>query len=329
MAKKVTVRDIAKVTGLSPSTVSRVLRGEGYISEETIKKVLNAAEETGYFSHKTRTARDKSLIGFLMPKMNNTFNTELMDGILATAAQNGYSVIMGLSRFDNTFYVPPPFLRQNRLTGLIITGQFDCVVGPNRYIDSNVPVVQCSEYDEKLPFPFVSLDDYAASYNVVQYLHSTGRKKIGLLNMSLNKQCGRKREEGYRSAMKDLGLAVSPEWVHHLNLFDFNLALNSATILLSGKNPPDAIFAAADLYALATLRAALRLGYSVPKDLSIVGFDDSSYSLMCDPPLTSVHQPAFEIGSTACSTLIGMIEGTNKKPRSYLFNSELIVRGST
>ena len=99
--------------------------------------------------------------------------------------------------------------------------------------------------------------------------------------------------------------------------------------MLSSENPPDAIFAVSDIYAIAAIRAAKKLGLRVPQDVAIIGFDNVDMALMCDPPLTTVSQPRYEIGSTACTTLIGMIKKRPPLSNGLLLASELVVRSST
>lgn len=332
---KVTIHDISREAQVSIATVSRVLNKKGNVSKEVEARVLEAAKKLNYTFTKAAPAAESAkrpkLIAVLLPGLSNPFYNDILDGIQDVAAKNKYNLIVMQNKIDSMSYDSelPRFLNSNLVDGLITMMYATHLKTLSTLIDPQVPVVQCCEYDEELPYPYVAIDDYQAAYNAVSYLGGIGRKRIAFLNSTSHSQYGRKREQGYRDAMRDLGLPVNENQVYHLNLVDLNVAFSASLKMLSDKNCPDAIFTVSDIYAIAASRAARRLGLRVPQDVAIVGFDNIDMASMNEPPLTTVNQPRYEIGSTCCATLLGIIKKRPPMANGLLLESELVVRSST
>ena len=328
---KVTINDIAKASGVSIATVSRVLNRSCNVSEEIEKRVLKAVEEMDYkmpSSHKNR--RSKKLVAVILPRLSNPFYNDILDGIQDTAAHSHYSMIVTQSKSEYDFRGSTAyFLRSHIMDGLITLEHANWIRSVATMIDPDLPVVQCCEYDDTLPYPFVAIDDYKAAFNAVSYLYSTGRRRIALFNSTTLSLYGRKREQGYIDALATQGIALDVQLIYHLGTIDFHVAFSAAHELFTSNKRPDAIFAVSDVYAVATTRAAQRLGVRIPRDVAVVGFDDITLALMNDPPLTTVSQPRYDIGRTACTTLLNIIEKRQTPSSGIFLESELIVRGTT
>jgi DNA-binding LacI/PurR family transcriptional regulator len=163
----------------------------------------------------------------------------------------------------------------------------------------------------------------------VEYLISLGRKKIALLNFSLEFPFALYREQGYHEALAAAGLPQNSAWVSHLYSIDYQLAYSNALHILSLPELPDACFAVSDVYALAMIHAAKKKGIRVPEDISVVGFDNIALASMTDPSITTIAQPGTQMGYHAGELLIEKINNPETRQKRVILNTELIVREST
>lgn len=175
----------------------------------------------------------------------------------------------------------------------------------------------------------VSINDSSAAVRAVNYLISTGCQKIGLMNCNINFKYAQHREKGYYRALRQAGLTANPDWIVHISTISYQLAYSNALHILSLPDRPDAVFACSDVFALAVVNAAGKLGLKVPDDLSVIGFDNVYLSAMCDPAITTIEQPSFQLGLQACELLLEKIKFPNTPFRQIILDTELIVREST
>ena len=187
----------------------------------------------------------------------------------------------------------------------------------------------CSEHCEDYNISFVSIDDIAAAQKATQYLISTGRRKIAMMNSSTQFKYARHREKGFRLALEEAQIIPNEDWILHLSTMSYGLAMANAMHILSQPDRPDAIFAASDVYAIGVIKAAHKLGLNVPDDLAVVGFDNIEISTMTEPSITTIKQPSRQIGFQSCELLVEQIVNPNADPRQITLETELIVRDST
>ena len=330
---KTTVRDISIDAGVSTATVSRVLNGKGATSSKAKTKVMNSAKKLGYKITETGNEEiGNTILLITATGFGASTFSQVLSGIYDYAELYGYNVVHMQSRVTSGIDdIIPSILSRKQVCGIIVSHVTLYHEKIYKVIGKNIPIVQCSEYSEAIPCPYVSINNFQAAYDVVNFLNASGRKNIALLNHNRSTLFSIKREEGFRAAMSDLGLPARTKWIYNLSgIYDYGQALNAAQQLLSAKERPDAVFAVSDVYAMAILRAAKQLGLSIPDDLAIVGFDNSEISKMSEPALTTVNQPYYEIGHSTCSILTQMINehGANQ-PTDILLNTELIVRSTT
>ncbi len=330
--KSVTIQDVANEAQVSIATVSRVLSGKGQVSAERRNRVLEAADRLDYTTDlKVRAPRkvEARILLMIVPRISNPFYAEIVHGFQNTAYKNGYEVMLCQSmsnprRLEEYIELMRSGVAEGAVTLDPMTGLdvFATLVG-------KFPLVQCCEYNEALSSSYVAVDNVRAAREVVHFLHSIGCRRIALLNSGLNFKYARDRQQGYEEGLQELGLPVRPEGIAHVSDVNFNLALGVAERLLGGTPPPDAVFAVSDVYAAAVEKAAKRMGIRVPQDLAVVGFDNIDVSLMCDPSITTVNQPRYEIGAFACDMLLERIRTPETPVRQLILNTELIVRDST
>lgn len=329
---KVTIHDISKAADVSIATVSRVLNRKGNVSPKAEAKVWEATHALNYRFPMSgaEQAGTSRFIAVVIPSLSNPFYSDILDGIQDTAAQNQYEMIVSQTK---TIYgygaAAPSFLTRDGVDGLITMAHAKNIHALLAQANPDMPVVQCSEFDDDVDYPYVSIDNYAAAFNAVSYLGSINRRRIALLNSAPGFLYSIKRENGYKDALREMDIETDESLICHLDVIDFNVAFHTGLKLFSGEARPDAVFAVSDVYAIAAIRAATRLNLRVPQDIAVVGFDDIDFAAMNDPPLTTVHQPRYELGCAACNALLRLIRKSPPLSRNLILETELIVRSST
>lgn len=328
---KVTIREIADMANVSIATVSRIINHKDNVKPATKKKVIKAMEELHFLpkSLPPLSNADSKIILICIPDLNNPFNNPIISGIQKAADTQGYDVLILQARnlyTDSNDYTN--ILKNASISGILILAS---VPQPELLSELALrcPVVMCSEYAEDYGVSYVSIDDVAASRKAVNYLISTGRKKIGFINGNMNFKYSRHREKGYMEALNAAALEVNPAWIAHLSAIDYQLGLSSAYHMLSLPNRPDAIFACSDLLAAGVINAARQLNLNVPHDVSVVGFDNIELTTMITPTITTIEQPCFQIGYQSCELLIEKINNPQTEIKQIMLDTELIVRDST
>jgi LacI family transcriptional regulator len=333
-SSQVTIKDIAKALGISPSTVSRALKDHPDISPRTRKAVKELAERLHYEPNAIALSlRSKSskTIAVILPQIVHYFFSSVINGIEEVAYDAGYTVIICQSNEDYTKEKEIVHtLLSKRVDGILAsvsktTTNFDHFLEIQK---SNVPIVF---YDRVLNLPNsdrVIVDDYTGSYKAVEHLIKMGCKRIAHLATSQDLLIGRNRKNGYIQAMKDNNLEIDEEII--LRCDTDKHAQKCIPYLLSLQKTIDGIFAVNDLTAITAMYIIKRSGYKIPDDIAIVGFSNSVYSSMTDPPLTSVEQQGYEMGKRACSLLFDRINTDEAiSARVEQIKTELIVRGSS
>ncbi len=329
MAKQ-TARQIATLAQVSPATVSRVMNGTARVSPQLKKKVLDAAAQLGYENPDASTGGSR-LIGLLSPSMANPFYSEVIDGILQTATDAGYNIVLcpptssNIVDYDGT----PPLQGRQPLAGLITLSRLRQDSAIIRTLPEGTPIVQCCEYDEDLPYPIVAIDNYSAAFHATTYLLDLGYRNLAIFNSTCHTLYGKLREKGFRDALAAQGVPLREDWILHLGEIDYNLSLAAARNLFSKPDHPDAVFTVSDVYAAGITRSLAQIGLRVPEDVSVVGFDDTDVALINTPTLTTIRQPRYKLGATACNVLLRLIRAGTCSSRYFMVESDLIVRKST
>jgi len=323
--KKITISEVAKLANVSTATVSRALNDSPTVKESTRQKILSVANTLE--AQRTNKKGVSKVLLASFPELTNPFYSEIFRGILDAASVRGYDVLF----FSMSNYSMPEsytFLYEGSFfEGLIISHAIPDVKVLDK-LRERVPVVMCADHNEE-DVAFVAIDNFKAAYTAVNYLISTGRRRIALINSSLRNNYAVKREKAYRACLAANGIDAREDWVLRLPDIDYTICLNSATALLSMADRPDAVFCVSDVYAAATISAARGLGLDIPGDVAVVGFDNIDISTMTSPTITTIAQPTYQIGTQACNMLMDQIEYPGTTPRRIILNTELILRNST
>jgi Transcriptional regulators len=327
---KTTITDIANEAGVSIATVSRILNQKDNVKLETRQKVLDAMKALDYQPDfpNALVSTDSNTILMSVPELSNPIFSTIINGAQKSANRQGYHLLVHQARSLYKSIDDYQSLLKYPVAGLILLSS----VPEAKLLESlnlRCPLVMCSEYYEGFDVSYVSINDYTAGKSATDYLIAIGRKRISLINSSLQNKYARHREAGYIAALESAGIEINNEWIVHLSDISFDLALSSASHILSTENRPDAFFAVSDIYAAAIIKACKKNGLRVPQDVSVIGFDNIDISMMTDPAITTVSQPSYQMGYQACDLLFEKIANRNLPNKQILLETELIVRGST
>lgn len=324
--------EVANKVGVSEATVSRVLNGKPGVSDATRKAVLTALDVLGYERPTQLRGERARLIGLVLPELQNPIFPALAEVIGGALTQRGFTPVLctqtagSLSEAD---YVT--MLLDQHVSGVVFAGgQYAEADAPHehyeRLLQRKLPVVLFNASVEHLSFPQVSTDDAVAVEQAYGHLASLGHERIAMILGPPDHAPSRRKLEAYAAMVKRSGGSPDPELVEHA-LFALEGGHAAATRLL--RHGVTGIICASDPLALGAIRAVRRAGRSVPRDVSVVGFDDSAFMTCTEPPLTTVRQPIEALGRAAVAMLVNQIEGGAVMADELFFEPELVVRGST
>ena len=269
-------------------------------------------------------------VTILIPDVTNPFFNEIVRGIERVAREHGYSVLLADTEnlpVQETAY--GNLLASRRTDGLILlNGRVPAGLLPATNAAKSPPVVIACEYVTNSDLPTVQIDNIDAARKATEHLVGLGHRRIGFIAGPLWNVLSRDRIHGYRDALLDSGVPFDDSLIVAGN-FSLASGVASAQTLLSMPNPPTAIFASNDEMAIGAIRAARDRGFMVPRDLSVMGFDDIRFAAFVDPPLTTVSQPGAEIGRTAMAMLLNILSGREIVQRRVLLPTHLELRAST
>lgn len=318
-----TIEEVAKLAGVSVATVSRVLNNSETVRPQTAEKVLSAIRELDYTPNQSaRNLRrsESRVILTLAPNFSNPYYSRILTGIGDLAHNSGYSVLIcntnGEAANERHFL---HLLDTHRADGAIFLachGRHDWL---RRYAET-YPLVQCCEYVPELANPSVSIDNYAAAVETVNYLISLGHRRIAMLSADNEFISTSLRYKGYADALQQSGIPFDPELVFMADGdYSYTSGRREAEKLLHLENRPTAVFCVSDILALSVISRAGEMGLEVPRQLSVTGIDDVDYTTMFHPHLTTVSQPCYEMGQESLKLLLHMLRGgTAPKNRIFL-----------
>lgn len=331
--ENVTIKDIARELGISPSTVSRALKDHPDISQATRDAVNELAERWNYrpnpIAISLKSGSSKT-IGVIIPDIVHYFFSTVISGIEDVVYQRDYNMILCQSNEMWEHEVKNiKTLLSSRVEGILASlSKTTSDLGHYRNIlEKDIPLVFYDRVADELKTDSVVIDDETGSYKAVIHLLRTGKKRIVHLAGPMQLAIARNRRNGYLRAMKEYRLTPSEEDV--VKCDDIKSAEGLIPGLLKRTPRPDAFFAVNDLTAAQTLMIVKRHGLRIPEDVAIVGFTNSQIATLTEPALTSVDQKGFEIGQTAARLLIDRIENRRLPVQNKIITSELVVRGSS
>jgi len=338
ISKRVTIKDIANLAGVSITTVSNVINGRGNVSQETREAVQRIIREYNYApSMAARSLRDKSahLIALVVPFLpkgesaDNPFFWKFIEGVEAGARSHQFHVIFtGLSNSSDL-----SFVRERHLDGLIVLGTSEGSDLVGKIKDMKIPCVFVDSYLNDEELYQVLLDDFMGGYLGTKHLIGHGHRRIILLSrIPEHNSVNRQRWLGYRKALEESGIPYDPELILEENATTSGgyYAAHKVYNKIKCENPATAVFSLSDVAAIGLMKGLREMGISVPGDISIVGFDDIHFSEFTWPALTTIRQDIFQKGRAAVGLLLDQILQENGfKEKKITLPVELKVRQST
>jgi DNA-binding LacI/PurR family transcriptional regulator len=324
--------EVARKVGVSEATVSRVLNDKPGVSDATRQTVLTALDVLGYERPTKLRGERARLVGLVLPELQNPIFPAFAEILGGALAQNGYTPVLctqtagGISESD---YVD--LLLQQQVSGVVFVGgayaQQDADhTHYSRLAEVNLPIVLVNAPVDSLHFATVSCDDSVATAQALTHLRSLGHERIGLLLGPRDHVPSQRKLEAARRLAERWDAPLDESLVVH-SLYSLEAGQAAATRLLAAG--VTAILCASDPMALGAIRAARRAGLSVPRDVSIVGYDDSALMNCTEPPLTTIRQPIESMGRTVIELLLRQISSDSATADELFFEPELVVRGST
>lgn len=335
------ILDVAKLAGVSKSTVSRVVCNNGFVKEDTRLAIERAMKELNYtpsyFAQGIRTGKTKT-IAMLVPDQSNVFYNAMLDGIETEALKYGYMVfVCNTNRSLSTEISYTKELLKRNIDGIIY----------NTYEKSRKNLDYFLSLSETLPLvfmdnivpkgemaPFVVADGYKSTKSAVQYLYQKGCRKIAYIRIPPDISVINHRYEGYKAGLQECGIPMNKEYVFQsekrsVTETHLDVGMEGAKYLMSLPVRPDAIMAATDVIAIGAIKYLKSQGIQIPDEVKIIGYDNISLCTIIDPQLTTIAQPIREIGAEAAKILINRINGIHNEREQLVLDAELLVRETT
>lgn len=323
--------DVARAAGVSQSTVSRVLRGHGRVGPKTREAVLKAVEDLHYapdLSARALITGRSGAVAMVVPDVSNPMYPQLISAVQQELQTVGYRMLLINARFGDTM-ANISALRGGLVDGVLLaTTSLD--VPLDRFVPSTLPTVLLVREAPGGGYESFLADDAMGCELAADHLVSLGHTRIAIISGPENLLWAGKRVRLFRAALRRRGVGLEKSLVRHCQL-EYGAASFVATDLLELEDAPTAIFCAGDVLALGAMQGVLRSGDKVPKDVSLVGFDDVTMAGWDMVGLTTIRQPLEPMAKGAVSALMAQIAGGGRpaKPRTHRFDVELIVRKST
>lgn len=333
-----TIYDVAKQAGVSTATVSKVLSNTPYVRDATRAKVLAAVETLHYTPNLAARGLSKArtfIIGVVIPYTSDYLFSdphlwELIRGIEAETRRRGYSILLSTGAEAEAATAPSPFvnlIRSNYMDGAVLIAASVLASPDGQLAATTLPCVAVGYHALGGSGNIVHTDDRQGAYQATRHLLALGHRRIAVITAVPQITALKRRLNGYKEALKDDDLAFAPELIAQGD-FSSESGYQAAEELLALQPRPSAIFAFNDRMAMGAIRRIREAGLAVPNDIAVVGFDDIPAAALFDPPLTTVRQPAQEMGASAVRMLLDLIEGDSTGFPDRTLPAELIVRES-
>lgn len=311
-----TIKDVAQLAGVSPSTVSHVMNNTRFVEPETRERVLSAMTALNYQPNRlARSLRSQKThtLGVLLPNSANPFFAQVLLGIEAASFEYGYSVILGNANDDSE--------REISHLGVLASKQIDGVllISTGAYADAlellaryDMPTILVDRSPGERPLDAIMVDNIGGGALATEYLIGLGHRRIGCVAGQMSLMPSADRVTGYRQALRNAGLPINEALIIPGNFTHEGGYLATQRLLqesaASSEERVTALFACNDLMAVGAIRACHEAGLRVPQDISIIGFDDIQLASYVVPPLTTIMQPAERLGRTAVEILVARLD---------------------
>lgn len=337
------MRDVAALANVSVATVSAVVNGKGGVSRKLTERVRRALVALDY--HPNQIARSLRVryshtIGMIIPRFTSLFFIEVIRGVENRARAEGYSVFLCESNEDPNYEAEHlNTLYSRRVDGVLLAPTASMSLGD--YLDQRrFPIVLFDRIVQGINLPAVVTDNFTASHEATKHLIALGHEKIAIITGKLDLSTGQDRVQGFRKALQEAHVPVRDEYFQQGDFY-FESGYRAGLALMKLPDPPTAIFSCGNEITLGLMRSLAELGIACPQQVSVVSFDDFSWSTSFSPTLTAVAQPGYEMGDKAMKLLLQRIrlkeesstsftaKRRKQAPRRLVVKAQLKIRGST
>jgi LacI family transcriptional regulator len=328
-----TLEDMARMAGVSRSTVSRVINGNPNVKETTRKKILALIQQVNFqpnLAARGLAAGRTGVIGLVIPMgvgaiFTDPYFPRFIQGVSAACNSQDYSVMLWLA---------DPEYERRTIRQILYNGLVDGVIVASMRLDDSIvealtehslPFVLAGRHQASEKLNFIDVENRAGARTAVRQLVLSGCRRIAAIHGPQTMIAGLARQQGYQDGLNEAGMTLDASLTVECDFTDAG-GYQAMRKLLAGC--PDGLFAASDTMALGAMRAAREAGLRLPEDLAVVGFDDIPAAAVSSPPLTTIRQPILQLGAAAAETLIEIIAHPETQPRQIIMPVELIERGS-
>jgi LacI family transcriptional regulator len=331
VSKKISIKDVAKMAGVSPGTVSNYLNHSAPVNEGTQKRIQKAIDLLGYRRNEIASSLRRSqskTIGLILPDIRNPFYADFYYSIERAALNEEYNIVFGNSDYNRK--------KIEHFIELFISRRVDAIIVSGNYTyrlksiveSAEIPIIVFEPKDIQAPFPSLGIDNIAASKELVNYMINKGHERIAVITSSKKST----RFMGYQKALEEHNMELNEALIHEFGPFSKDLFRRGYEAFgrLLEKTDFSACFLIADMLALGALGKAQEKGIVVPGDISIAGFDNIPFSDLLRPKLTTVAQPIEAMGEYAFNLCIDLLseQGKSWQGKTKLFDTEVVVRES-
>ncbi|HTK11436.1 MAG TPA: LacI family DNA-binding transcriptional regulator [Ktedonobacteraceae bacterium] len=331
VSRDVTIFDVANEASVSYSTVSRVINNKEHVSQEKRERVLKTMAELGYVANiqaRTLAGGRSNIVGLLVHGLNTSYIGEIIKGIDTELGSAHYDLMLYTThrrKLKESEYVTR--LTRNLVDGLLLVLPRNEEVYLAALRQRQFPHVLVDYQGMNQDVPTVVATNRRGAYEATSYLIAIGHRRIGFITGNMEQGCAQERLAGYKAALEDHGLPVLPQLIQEGNFLQPR-GYSCAKALLSLAEPPTAIFASNDISAFGVMEAVRDHGLQIPRDISIIGFDDIPQTAHVHPPLTTVCQPLEEMGSIAARMLVKYIMEPDSPIERREVPTTLVIRQS-
>lgn len=330
----ITIYDIARKAGFSPTTVSKALNDYPDISPATKMKIRSIAHELGYTPNSSARALATSkswLIGVLYNEdlglgIRHPHFSEIIEHFKQRVEGSGYELIFLGNKIGDKKTSCYEHCRYRGVDAVFIANALEESSGLNELLSGEIPCISCELVSKDITC--ILSDNVSGARKAVDYLYSLGHRRIAHIAAPLSTVAGKERLDGYRMSLSAHTGGYSDEYVRVAEYYNFKSGYEAMQSLLGMENPPTAVFCSFDTMACGAIAAARERGIYIPEDLSVIGFDDIEVASYLVPALTTVRQDRAEIGRLCADTILRMLDGETLKPSEIRVPVKLIIRNS-
>ncbi|WP_212949282.1 LacI family DNA-binding transcriptional regulator [Siminovitchia terrae] len=331
---KITIYDVAEAANVSIATVSKVINNTGNISDKTRKRVKQAMKDLEYHPNILASAlmgKQTKTIGLLIPDLANPFFSELARRIEDRGHELGYNLVICNTDYDGDKedkYLQ--LLNQKMVDGFVLASGFEDLEKVEELIKREIPVVIVARDFPMFSVNAVAIDDFMGGYIAANHLMGLGHKNIGVIARDL--WSNRERLRGFNHALDEHGLKLNKNFEYIMDIHDIDHIYEGREMTkkyLLEDDRPTAIFACNDLLAAGAIQEAKELGFKIPENLSVIGFDNTSIATVIDPPLTTIAQPIESMGREVMDLMVSIISGEKKEKSRVTLLPSLVKRKTT